>query len=63
MADNVVSIIKARPVLGQTETRKLWTCNACDSQWFWLYGDGSIQCATCDNEQLAIRTFLPEEKP
>lgn len=60
---NVVPIQKARPVLDQNETRKMWVCNTCGGQWFWLYAGGDIQCAGCDKEQVTIRTFMPEQKP
>lgn len=60
---NVVSIQKARPVVGCNETRKMWICNSCGGQWFWLYAGGDIQCAGCDEEQGSIRTFLPDERP
>lgn len=56
---NVVSTLKARLVTGQHDDRKMWVCNECNGQWFWLYAGGGIQCASCDADQsTSIRTFL-----
>lgn len=59
LQSNVVSILKARPVTGQQDSRKMWVCGECGGQWFWLYAGGDIQCASCDADQsTTIRTFL-----
>lgn len=61
--DKVVSILKARPVMGPSGSRQTWQYGVCECQWFWLYSNGEIQSVNCDKEQVSIRTFMPGEKP
>lgn len=46
--DKVIPIARYRPPrLAAGPEMLTWTCEACDSQAFRLYGDGSISCARC----------------
>lgn len=45
----------------EAEWHRVWVCN-CESQTFFLYEDGHVQCASCDAYMDSIKGFWDPEK-
>ena len=52
--DNVIELLNYFP---KHDAREVWSCIYCGYSDFWLYADGSVECAECKTMSSEMHCF------